>query len=501
MKLNFSAFNKKFNYGIPHIEDLDVSTFIKNLENLKNLIATQKIDGSNLIVGIDSNNKLYTTRENKGGLRFYNVKDFPKTSAYDGFKTAHAVLTTVEKEIKEYLTPGSALNLEILFGEQPNTVLYGKDNLNYIVILESIPGEDPSVIPDQTIIDKLLQSIPKKPIIVKTLVSDTTDGITIVRAPKISTWKIIKADEISKEDISSIKIDNDINNLKKFLNINNKFAKTLGLDKTNYEVLIDKNKKLLEEKKILEEIILTKFKLPIKQKILQLNSNLKSSIQSDFNDNNFYPTSEGIIFTDPKTRERFKVVDKETFTKVNKFNYQVRNSIVGKIISTNLNLPIESRGGLVGEAKIRSIKLFNLDNAELPTQTKKIIEKFKLDNREQTVKNITKSLNQLDFQSIKRKIQAIYIFTLDNLNETLTDFRNNSSDYSLDLNNGQTIKYTKEITRRTLLTFAEAKKQLTKTLLQIKKTNSIEDILNIFFDRQLNDIFGKTNEKNIKSNK
>src|SRR5574343_465869 len=149
--INFKSYHTRqllkegSDYGITHIEDLDIETFLRAVERLPELEAVQKLDGANLRVGIDESSEMFTSREQKGGKRFYKESDFPKSSAYDGFKAAHAVLEKAEGYLLEVLVPGEEINLEIIFGPQPNTVFYGKDNLNYIAFLEVLPGDDPSV--------------------------------------------------------------------------------------------------------------------------------------------------------------------------------------------------------------------------------------------------------------------------------------------------------------------------------------------------------------------
>jgi hypothetical protein len=164
MKLNFKHYTAKsflaegtYDYGIAHLEDLDIETFLRSIEKLHELEAVQKLDGANLRVGLDEDGELFTSREQKGGRRFYKESDFPRNSAYDGFRAAHAVLEKAEGYFLEVLVPGESINLEIIYGPQPNTVFYGKDNLNYIALLEMLPGDDPSVNPDQSKLKTLMK--------------------------------------------------------------------------------------------------------------------------------------------------------------------------------------------------------------------------------------------------------------------------------------------------------------------------------------------------------
>jgi len=477
-------------YGVSHLEDLDIETFLRMVEKIGELHAVQKLDGANLRVGLDDHGEQYTSREQKGGKRFYHEADFPKTSSYDGFKAAHAVLDKAEGYIAQVLTNGDAINLEIIFGAQPNTVFYGKDNLNYIALLEMLPGDDPSIEPDQKKVKELLKLIGSKVFTVKTVFSDTIDGITIIRTPVVTDWKFVESDHVPAHEVQKVNFVKELGSLKAFLKSENDEAKKLGRDLTNFELLKDRSRDLADERKVVTDKIMNDYKLPIKEKLMDLIRKQKPSLRGMSGEGEgAYQGIEGIIFSDPKTRERFKIVDKDVFTAINKFNYQARKGISSRIMSTDPNLPIESRGGIVGEAQIRSIKLFGLENADNPTQAKKVIEKFKGEDREDTISAIEHSLQQLKFPAIKRKIQAIYIAAYDDLEEALNSFKSGADDYVLQLKNGQTIKYTKEIRRRTLMAFAEARRALVETLSDVRRANDFYDLIEIFFKKQLDDMF------------
>lgn len=495
MTTKFTQFTRQLNegssdYGIAHVEDLDVETFIRAIEKIDKLDAVQKLDGANLRAGLDDRGELYASREQKGGRRFYKQADFPKSSAYDGFRAAFEVLKVNEDVVKEVLSPGEAMNLEVIYGEQPNTVFYGKDGLNYLAILEMVVGDDPSLDPDQKKVKQLVSAFKAKGIIhIQTMAYDTADGKTLARAPKTTDWKITNSDAaIGHEKIDFSK---ELSALKKYLKEENKAAIKYGKDLSNYEVLKDRSPELSEERKRLEEYVKTEFKVPIKKELLKLVGKQKPSLRGpETADDGAYHGIEGIIFTDPQTREKFKVVDRDVFTRINQFNYQVRKGIATKAITVSQDQPKELRGGIIGEAKIRSINMFGLSNAALPNQSKKVLAKFKGSDRKQTLKNITDSLHELSYESIKRKIQSIYVSALDDLDDALDSFKTHSDEYTLKLDNGKTIKYTKEIKRRTLMTFAEARRTIAEMISKIRKTSDLAGLIEVFFDRQLDELHG-----------
>ena len=493
MTLKFSNFLQlnegSSDYGIAHVEDLDVETFIRALENIKELDAVQKLDGANLRAGLDERGNLYASREQKGGKRFYKQADFPKSSAYDGFRAAFEVLKDNEDIVQDVMSPGEAMNLEVIYGAQPNTVFYGKDNLCYLAILEMVIGDDPSLDPDQDKVKEMYKKFKERGIIhVQTMASDTVDGRNMARAPKTTDWKITKSDVAVGHD--KLSFGKELGSLKKYLNQENKMALKIGKDLSNFEVLKDRSSELAEERKAIEEKIREEYKLPIKQELLKLVGSQEPSLRGKVGDEGAYHGIEGIIFTDPKTREKFKVVDREVFTRINQFNYQVRKGIASRTVTVNPDQPLEQRGGIIGEARLRSINMFGLSNAELPNQAKKVLANFKGSDRSETLKNLADSLHQLNFQAIKRKIQSIYVSAMDDLDESLDAFKTHSDSYNLKLENGKEIKYTQEIKRRTLMTFAEANKTITLMLAKIRKANDMEQLLEIFFDRQLDDLHG-----------
>lgn len=496
--ISFKSYNAKqklfegTDFGIAHLEDMDIESFLRVIEKLHEFHAVQKLDGANLRVGLDDNGELYTSREQKGGNRFYKEADFPKNSAYDGFKAAHAVLEKCEGYFLEVLVPGESINLEILYGPQPNTVLYGKDNLNYIALLEMLPGDDPSVEPDQNKIKELMKLIKTQTFVVKTVFSDTTDGITIVRSPVVSDWKFTVSDIVPSHEIKKVNFVKELGDLKAFLKKENEFAREAGRDLTNFEMLKDRSRDLSDERNTVLDKIQKDFKLPIKGKLLELIYKQKPSLRGIEDDEDAYQGIEGIIFTDPKTRERFKVVDKDVFSAINKFNYQARKSIASRVTSADPSMPLEARGGIVGEAYIRAVQLFGLENSAMPNQTKKAIEDFKGDDREETITNIVKTIHQIKFEAVRRKIQSIYISALDDVEDSLEAFKTGSGDYTLDLKNGQTIKYTQEVKRRTLMVYAEARRQLIEMLNNIRRASDMYDVIEVFFKKQLDEMFGET---------
>lgn len=477
------------NYGITHLEELPLETFIRMLKKLHELHVVQKLDGANLLLGRDRDGKFYTSREQKGGKRFYAEKDFPKRSAYDGFKSATLALFKVEDKLKALVKSGSAISVEVLFGPQPNTVIYGKDNQSYVAFLETMIGDDPTIKPDLTLPKKLAKALHGVKVQVNTTVSDTTDGETFVKMPKVTTWGFSCSDEVDAEELAKVDVKPELAALEKFLDKDNQVAEELGLDLTNYEVLKHKSPKLADERKRLEDEICQEYKMPVKDKLMAVSKAQKPSLRGmDPDSQNAYKGIEGIIFSDPESGEKFKVVDKDEFLAINKFNYQVRNRIVGKTLTAKDDASVEARGGIIGIAKIRCARLFGIPNAELPSQAKRNLEAYRGDTPSETVGNIAGAVKKLSFESIKRKMGAITTSALHDLEDELEDFKKGADSLEYELKNGKKIKYTAEIKRRTLLTFAEGRKTLMHLLKQLRGAERMEDLIVIFFKAAIKDL-------------
>lgn len=497
-----SVLNEQKTYiseGIAHIEDLPIEDFLFAVENFNKMIATQKLDGANLRVGFDGEGRFYTSRESKGGKRFYKISDYPDDFiAYEGFKSAHQALEKKKGEIKEVIGAGSACEIEVLFQRQPNAITYGKDGLNYIAFLRMLVTPNDET-PDQKKIKLLNDKLENDLITVNSYVTDTDDGENLTTTEEVVKWKFITPEKVPSKDLKSVNLKKEISALKKFLNEPNKKAIKLtdGEVKTNYDVMSMRRKELTDEREKVKDLVQNNYKLSIKDTLLRnFIRNMKPSIQ----DSNLDPDEdlgiEGVVFLDPVTQKQFKIVDKDIFTTINSFNFVVRSNISGNIRSADPLTTLANRGGIAGDARIRMISLFGITGLSTTLNVKRTLKKFGGDSPEELVVNMAKSLKQVNMQATKKKMEAILISTIEQLGEALDDFKENSDKYKQKLTTGKTVGYTKEVKRRTLLTFAETKRSLTELLAQVKKSKNIADLIVAMFGKQIKDIFtGKNNDE------
>jgi hypothetical protein len=197
---------------------------------------------------------------------------------------------------------------------------------------------------------------------------------------------------------------------------------------------------------------------------------------------------EGLVCTKIDNTLTFKLVDKEEFAKINRFNYKVRDMIKSNVKTDNEDAELEDRGGIFGDAKIRIARLFNIDGLASGLTAKKILRKFKGDSKEATINNIVASLSNSNFQALKKKSIAIAENAQKELNETLETFKSEYKTYEIELHNGKKSYYNEEIKKRTLLAFAEAYQQLEKMKSDLMKADTMNNLIELLYGRKIEEI-------------
>jgi len=316
--------------SMPHLEDLGVSDFLKAVELVNKMTVTEKLDGANLAFGFDEKGEFFTSREAKGGKRFYSVDDYGKKFWEVGFKAAHLALEKVAPKIKlsGAMRAGDIVNCEVLFGAMPNTVPYSGDS-NQIIFLHALDGS-----PNIEALHELLDN--KKVTVALKDVPYTEDGKNILYKPQSYTWRFVKVPSVDPKLISKAFAEKQlaykIQELKQIisepsgiLNFSNLEVMSLPLNKRPESIEKHKWQMVLSEikqkRKELSQRI-DALKLDIKDQLLNdLVRNVSSAFGPDVRDGGWI---EGLVFRDPDTGEMFKLIDKNVFTMFNKFNWQMR---------------------------------------------------------------------------------------------------------------------------------------------------------------------------------
>lgn len=108
--------------SIPHYEDLSVGEIYDSLD--LNWLASEKLDGTSLVAGLDEHGQFFTKR--KGGEPVYDVEDWPDEIWAGTYRRAHtAVSCLIEALVKENaISNGNHIGFEILEGTLPNAIFY-----------------------------------------------------------------------------------------------------------------------------------------------------------------------------------------------------------------------------------------------------------------------------------------------------------------------------------------------------------------------------------------
>lgn len=472
--------------GIAHLEDLDLQAFIAAVSNISKMQATEKLDGANLWFGLDQDGKLYTSRagKSKSAENIYSVDDYPYFAANNGFRATLAALKAKEAEIKSILRPGDTIEIEVLFGRQPNAVVYGAGGKNYIAFIRGVEGTQ------EMLVDQLAQRLANQAVKINTKVVDTVDGENLVLEPREFTFQFVAAQKIDAAALRQINVSKQLAALDKFLK---QKAQLPSGSLTNFDVLtaslgsVDKELRpsVKELRAKLQAQVLTDFKLPIKKELLaKFVHQTKSPLAADDLTPDEDIGIEGVVLRTPGSEEQVKLVDKDLFTTINQFNHAVRASINGMIKTTDMSAPEESRGGLLGELKIMIADL--LGNRELArTQgAKKIFTTLKGKTPEDTLRNVAKELSGGDdYRATQRKVLALIQNTQEKLAARLKDFKANKDNFQLKLKNGKSMGLSPEIIRRTLVTFAESKRDLDELVEKVKGAKTLVQLAAVLYGR------------------
>jgi len=452
--------------GISHIEDLSVSKFMHVVSHLSTLSVTEKLDGSNLIVGIDSNGQLYTSRETKGNAqKHYTVDSYHNIPANNGFMAAHLALLTQESKLKTILNAGDVVEVEILFGRQPNAIVYGS---NYIVFLRML-GDNPNKTKMMQLSD-MMENITTN---VTSNVIESPKGVNLVSTTTTTTWKFAPLPNLSP----------------------NMLILSTSIKELMYQLIawdVKYPEHTFNTKKMYKNEVQTKFLLPIKELLL---NQIVRPLQPKLRDVEVIPSEdigiEGIVILDPITNEQTKIVDKTVFSVINQFNYAIRNRIKGRGVNTERYADIVKR--FVAPVESTNATLYNnmLENIAVVIKVPQIgkymsitkhIKKFK------NVREFTDSWNNDEFSIIQAGIVNSISTGMDKLHTGLVQFRNNWETYVLELNDGREIRYTNETYKRTLVVFAETIHELKTMLSNVEQSITVGDIACAVFSKQIKNI-------------
>jgi hypothetical protein len=318
-------------------------------------------------------------------------------------------------------------------------------------------------------------------------VFDSVDGEKIDVYDADFEFQFVSVQKFDSKEIQGVNVKKELEALEKFLSQKTK----LPGSPTNYEVLTSPITSFGKEAKAeakrlkadIEAKVMADFKLPIKKQLLdQFVKKLKSPLAADDLSRDEDVGIEGVVLRNPVSGEQVKLVDKDTFTTLNKFNQVVRGQISGIVKTTDMAAPLETRGGIMGELKILIADLLGNKALARAAEAKKVLKTMAGKTPEETIRNLSKELEgHDDYRSIKRKAEALADAALTKLKELKDDFVKNRDSYQLKLKDGKTVGLTPETIRRTMTAFAETKRDIEELKQKIRSTKGQVQLVAIMY--------------------
>lgn len=477
--------------GIDHIEDLPLFQFIRTVQSINDKVVTEKLDGAQLWFGLDEKG-LFTSREGKSShrSRFYSVGDYPVIAAFNGFRGAHGAFEKIESIIRKYLKVGDVVETEVLFGRQPNTVTYGVNEKNFIVVLRGI-----GTTPDERV-SNLANALNNKQVKVESTIVGSPDGNELQVDDVMMLWEFTKVVPMAAEKINTSGTEKLIQQLQDYADQPSKMFPELtngDLAELNLtSVTKDKRALAKSERERVNEYIMTKFKLPIKELLL---GNFVRKVKPMLQDPELHPSEdigvEGVVIRDPVTGGQTKIVDKDVFTAINTFNSTVRNTISGLVRTTDQDAPIESRGGVFGQAKIKIANILGNDDLALSSAARRTILKYKKSDPVATAQALAASLPLGSLSAVRTKVSSVLKSAIAEIDSILHKFKQEAGEYKLKLKTGKEIGISPEVMKRTLTAFAETKKEINEINSKVLASRNGADLVSALYGRTINSLFNE----------
>ena len=415
--------------SIPYIEDLPPSQLLYVLKNLEDFSATEKVDGSQLLFGIDKKG-FYTSRESKGGSRIYSAEDYEPIYSNTYRKFSHLFLEkNLETLMSAGLSTGDQIEIEVLYGNIPNVVPYNA-GINRIVFLRATSGN--------LDFEKFSRSIRHFTDEITHTVPYTDDGVRILHGEQTQCWQTATVPVIHL-DYTEYKhcFDEYISTLEYHINaqsginsLSNVEAYTVPLNKKPDWCNNWKEVKLeLKKHRDTFGAWYNLYRCNLKQFLLEILVNGRSSMLGDKNS-----WIEGVVLTNGTTT--VKVVNKETFGKYRKFIWSIRNRLTSSQ-SSDMSLLFSTK------ESVRQI----LDTSHGFEHTQQAL---------------------LSFLENTKKI----------LSQKLDKYKKERKDYSIDLESIGKVVYNETVHERTLEVFSYLFAVITDLTDQVVCSSNLDDLRN-----------------------
>ena len=484
--------------GIQHIESLAPDAFIDFVKNISAYTITEKLDGTNIVIGRDIEGKLYTSREAKGGAkRYYHYADYDEQSPTNhGYMLAQQAIMSLGPVADELIKPGQAIECELLFGRQPNAIVYGT---NRLVLLAphseaEVPYSDDEW--DQVLNSEALEGGYGLPLQSHSVdftpayqldINTCLMRIVICGVPSVeATLFAPTLEALSLLDAYGDWLDRG----------------SVGSSLTNRELLeVNLTTILMAERpsvKTVRDSARAKsmaFKLDIKAYMIKVLTHFKSALRSEHitvNSSEDFGI-EGVVVTS-LDGQTVKIVNKKLFTAINAFNHVVRNRIRktshGKV-PDNIEWAVDFniKGDSLYDHMLTMLSsIHGLDGLNSYLGIKPRLRKFRFGDLSLTgtLDNIaaewetTMSIQQIRGMVVLALRQHCAI--LQNCRQI---YLTHSPGYYMRLDDGQVVGYSPAVHKRTLIMFAEVERELTEMIQGVRFAEDLQTIIYALFQKQL----------------
>ena len=467
--------------GITHIEDLSIGKFVSVVRNISEHEITEKVDGAQILFGIDDNG-FYTSRETKGGRRVYNQADYGFKFSETYMRSAHVVLESVLPLLKSAgLRPGCQVEAEVLHGELPNVVQYSADR-NYVIFLRVTEG-----IVD---IDRLTVKLNGKSLDASIMTPYTQDGKSIQLKEETHTWEFSRSAVIPVNPLSLQKaVMPKMTELMAYLgspsgirHFSNVVIESIPMNKCpewcnppewKYVKEAIKVKKAEIHKHVNEGLMLD-IKYILVERLLKRSSQFGPLLENG-------GWIEGAVLRNPTTGQMVKVVDKSVFLTVKDFSWRVRNSIKETARSP------ETASSFMGRMLVDMA--IAVGHPTLGTMQAKSYLK-KLGNT--TEERIAVLAEDIDLKSVKQYWHNLLENKRFELEIELNKYEKEKSGYihevvRLDGRQAR-FTYSEAIDRRTKETFAQAFEEIQTLGDNVERVGTVEGLISILVGKKLKEI-------------
>jgi hypothetical protein len=453
--------------GIPHIEDLPVVEIIETLTNFSNFEITEKVDGAEILFGIDEIG-FYTSREAKGGIRIYNEADYGITFASTYMRSAHKLLEQMLPVLRSAgLRPGDQAEAEVLYGQMPNVVPYSADT-NYLIFLRTTEGT--------VNIDRLQQKLDGQAVSVSLVSPFTDDGKSIMLREDINNWKFARVPIIENNvpNTRCYDIKKFLSSIDLFTGQTNLVVLETPLNKIPNWVLPGTWKEtkeyIKEHRNLIQATLEEQYILPLKEALLiRLVRDTPSSFGPPVSEGGWI---EGVVLKHNVTGKMIKLVDKDVFGTIREIAWQKRNAL------TEHAKGINSDTSFMG--KIYLDMATAIGHPELGTiQAKNYLRKAGSINEER----LNTLSEDIDFGSVKSYWLSLLEVRERDLEVMLDKYRKESN---VLLKEGRIL--TQAVRKRTFETFAMSFKKISEFKNLTEQAKSVTDLFLVLVGKQLGEI-------------